>query len=95
MNRKKANFRIPDQTYSTEDLHLAAYLQCIGHKLVKLEDLPGWKKRFVLSPVPEPQMINAFYTGTAKVSALELCNCLRTLKAAVRVGVAEFRSGNV
>lgn len=89
----KDNRRQPDHHYIIEDLNLACYLQCIGFKLEKIEGLVGWKKRFVLSPIPEPDIISAFYTG-AKVSAIDFCNYLRTLKAAVRVGATEPRSGN-
>ncbi len=72
--------------YETEDIYLAAYLTSSGIcQLVSINDFNGWKKKFVLNPVPREEQITGFYTGTGQVSALELCSRMRSLKAAVKV----------
>jgi len=75
------------ETYITEDLHLAAYLTASGK--AELQAIVGnnsWKKSFRLSPPPSQGDISDFYTGSATVSALRLCETLRSLKAAIRAG---------
>lgn len=71
--------------FLTEDLNLAAYLTASGKS--RLHGIVGgnsWKKSFKLSPAPSNEEIAAYYAGTAKISALRLCETLRSLKSAVR-----------
>jgi hypothetical protein len=71
--------------YLTEDLHLAAYLIASGK--ADLREIVGnsyWKKSFKLFPSPSEKELSEFYTGLAKVSAIRLCETLRSLKAALR-----------
>ena len=69
--------------YQTNDIYLASYLIASGFcDLAKITEFDGWKKTFVLSPGPEDRDISAFYSGAATVSALKICNQLRSLKAA-------------
>ena len=71
--------------YITEDLHLTAYLTGSGQaELTEIIDNSTWKKHFKLYPIPNEKTISEFYTGTAKISALRLCESLRSLKAAIR-----------
>jgi hypothetical protein len=71
------------KTYETNDIYLTSYLVSSGKcRLDKIEDFDGWKKTFVLSPIPSDDDISGFYAGTATVSALKLSNQLRSLKAA-------------
>jgi hypothetical protein len=72
--------------YTTEDIYLTAYLLSANIcSLVRIDDLHGQRKSFILHPSPSQDEITNFYTGSGKVSALELCSRLRSLKAAVRV----------
>lgn len=71
--------------YLTEDLHLTAYLIASGKaELREIIENTGWKQAFRLFPVPPDNELSEFYTGIAKVSALRLCETLRSLKAALR-----------
>jgi hypothetical protein len=71
------------KNYQTNDIYLASYLIASGkYDLVKIEDFEGWKKSFVIDPIPTDDIISEFYNGSGTVSALKLCNQLRSLKAA-------------
>jgi len=77
---------VSQNNYETEDIYLSAYLISSGKcRLVQLANSGPQKKKFLLNPPPDNKDIDSFYTGTGKVSALELCNRLRSLKAAVKV----------
>lgn len=69
--------------YNTNDIYLTSYLissdKC---QLVRIEDCGGRRKTFVLEPIPSDETISNFYGGRATVSALTICNQLRSLKAA-------------
>jgi hypothetical protein len=79
--------------YETQDLNLVAYLIAAGFcRLDGINNQDGWKKTFVITPEPPEKAISSYYNGTGQVSALELCNQLRSLKAAIRV--KEGKNGN-
>jgi len=74
-----------DNTFKSSDIFLGAYLLASEiSKLVRIEqgEYPVWKKTFVFEPVPSEEERNDFYSGTATVSALRLCNEIRNLKSA-------------
>jgi len=74
------------EIFPTQDLHLASYLISAG--LCKLEQIDysndTWKQTFILSPKPDDTKIDKFYGGSGRVSALKLCDTMRSLKAAVK-----------
>ena len=71
--------------YETEDLNLAAYLIASGGcKLDGIENLDGWKVSFILYPYPTEELRASFFNGTGTVYGLELCNQIRSLKAAIK-----------
>ncbi len=73
------------ETFQTEDLHLAAYLIASGKsRLQAILNGDSWKKSFELSPPPNDGDIAGYYTGNAEVSALRLCEQLRSLKTAIK-----------
>ena len=77
--------------YETHDLNLAAYLIAAGIcKLDGVSHQDGWRKKFVIYPRPSEGQISSYYNGTGNVSALELCNQIRALKAAVKVKGGQY-----
>ncbi len=79
------------KNYETFDLNLAAYLIAAGFcHLKRIDGQSGWKKTFVVSPEPSEEEISGFYNGTGEVQALELCNQLRSLKAASKINGGEL-----
>jgi len=74
------------EIFPTCDLNLAAYLISAGFcKLDKLDTSNGvWKQTFILIPKPDDTAIDKFYSGSGRVSALKLCDTMRSLKAAVK-----------
>lgn len=81
--------------YQTNDIYLASYLISSGIcRLQKIEEFDGWKKSFILSPVPTDENVSDFYNGSGKVSALRLCNQLRSLKAACQNTRGGSNNGN-
>jgi len=74
------------EIFPTQDLHLASYLISAG--ICRLEQIDAsngaWKQTFVLIPKPDDKAIDKFYSGSGRVSALKLCDTMRSLKAAVK-----------
>jgi len=77
------------EIFPTSDLNLAAFLISAG--LCKLDQIDSsngaWKQTFILIPKPDDTAIDKFYSGSGRVSALKLCDTMRSLKAAVKTRV--------
>jgi hypothetical protein len=67
-----------NSSFLTSDLNLAAYLLATGHRLLGLEG-PAGRRSFVFARVPQDAV--AAYFADAHVSARQLLNALRDLKA--------------
>ena len=69
---------IDENEYKTKDLPLTAYLLCFKHKIVRVEGTnPCF---FIISPKPDEEVVNKFFTGKARVIAFDYSQKIKMVK---------------
>ncbi len=73
----------PPKHYETERMAFAAFLVATGKSQIVSVRPTGNGRQvvFILSDPPSSSVINGFFCGRAKVSALDFSNALATLKS--------------
>ena len=87
-----------ENEYRTTDIYLSAYLIAGRHAgLVRVEPSGDRRKTFVLSPCPNLDIIQAFYSGneSSRVVAREVMEELRNLKGMILNDAASGKGGGV
>lgn len=75
-----------DTTYKTSDLYYAAYLQVAGVKFIEAARDEGGRVFFAFEPGEAMRELKReYFNHTAKVSALDYANAIRTMKAQVHL----------
>jgi hypothetical protein len=76
----------PDESYETTDLIIASFLISEGHSTLRGIRSEGRKRYFVLSPIPDPEIIADFVNDKVKVRPARLFDMRRRLVIAMQTG---------